>query len=345
MLDYEALQHGEIRLLAVSRNEQDGASEDRIKRHDLTLSFTTISAIADQVLPYTAISYVWGDGRDTLEWPYAGGSIRMTRNLYAILDNLASSPAFFDGRPRYLWIDAICINQDSLMERAIQVPLMDRVFSRAASVLVFLSTDPSRFEVGVSYLTEVATHPEAHYQPHLEPHITVHDDLTALSPKVQDSIIAFFAVPWWTRVWTVQEFILASDKVLFRCGDLQIEANTVLQAFGSLRDHEANCCWSAVRDANGHSKGFLNTPSAANGGLSLFEATLRLDQLLLDPIDHRDLLALLSTFRSRQCTDPRDHIYGLLGLTLGEADTELRSLIPLNYSIQPARLTKTLLAQ
>lgn len=37
-----------------------------------------------------------------------------------------------------LWIDAICINQHDLAEKARQIPLMTRIYSTAARVLVWL---------------------------------------------------------------------------------------------------------------------------------------------------------------------------------------------------------------
>ncbi|KAF4595450.1 hypothetical protein GQ602_001063 [Ophiocordyceps camponoti-floridani] len=50
----------------------------------------------------------------------------------------------------------------------------------------------------------------------------------------------------------------------------------------------------------------------------------------------RSLLGALTMFRTRQCVDARDHIYGMLGLHLGGELEDLRARISIDYSLSPA---------
>lgn len=337
-LEYQPLQDGEIRLLSLDRlGDSSGLAA-------ATLVFTTVSIKASAVPPFVALSYVWGDPSDTVPLTYSGGTISVTRNLRSILSCLASLTAP-DDEPgptnTRLWIDALCIDQMNLGERAAQVSLMRQVYSRASSVLVFLSTISAPFEVGLSFLEQAAAHPEWHYEPSLQPHITVQAGLDARSQTLRDSVIAFFAAPWWTRVWTVQEFVLAG-RATFRCGRCEIDAAVLLAAFASLRDHEGGCCWAARREADGDSRGYIDMPSSANGGLSLLQATMRLDLLHAMRNDEgygeRNLLGALALFRTRDCLDPRDHIFGILGLDLGDEGEDLRARMRIDYTVPATQL-------
>lgn len=88
---------------------------------------------------YEALSYVWGDFnnphdiliRNSEDAEYRG--FRVTHNLYGALRRLRDPDL-----PRTFWIDAICINQDDLQERAMQVMIMARIYAYAMSVSVWL---------------------------------------------------------------------------------------------------------------------------------------------------------------------------------------------------------------
>ena len=43
-------------------------------------------------------------------------------------------------RPRPIWIDAVCINQNDDLEKSGQIPLMGEIYSKAAEVLVWLGS-------------------------------------------------------------------------------------------------------------------------------------------------------------------------------------------------------------
>ncbi|GAP87180.1 putative heterokaryon incompatibility protein [Rosellinia necatrix] len=334
---YCPLQDNEIRVLHLSRQDEgDNLDPGGGKGHmPFRLSLERAS-LTDRPLPsYTALSYAWGCEEATVPLMVSNMQLCVTQNLYTILETLSSRDA-----SQYLWVDAICINQNDVAERAIQVRLMGSVYSRASLVLVFLSPVSAPFDIGISFLERAATHANEHYEPALSPHIAI-DGLNLHSEALRDSLIGFFGTAWWTRVWTVQEFALARN-VLFQCGQRRIDRTTLGRAFECLRDHERNCCWASLRVADGYPRGYLDIPSPANGGLSIFRSILRYDQIhtMIAPDDTEgyDFVELMKAFRPRLCSDPRDRIYGMLGLKL--KDKKIRDLVHTNNYPSAASLFK-----
>jgi len=74
---------------------------------------------------YEAISYVWGIAIYSPKFRCPGGLIPVTSNLEEVLLHVRLSD-----RPRRLWIDGLCINQQDIRERGHQVKLMGRVYSK-----------------------------------------------------------------------------------------------------------------------------------------------------------------------------------------------------------------------
>jgi hypothetical protein len=74
------------------------------------------------------------------------GTLSVTQNLRTALPYLR-----LRDRPRMLWIDAICVNQDDLEERSQQVQLMAEVFKLAERVVVWLgeATPTSACAMGI----------------------------------------------------------------------------------------------------------------------------------------------------------------------------------------------------
>lgn len=70
-------------------------------------------------LPFTALSYVWGSEIYSDPLMCDGGRIRITKNLAQALLHLQTS-----AQARYIWIDAVCIDQKNVNERNSQVILM-----------------------------------------------------------------------------------------------------------------------------------------------------------------------------------------------------------------------------
>jgi hypothetical protein len=88
---------------------------------------------------YSALSYTWGDPTVTEEISVDGSPMQVTTNLKAGLKALRAQAILA------VWIDALCINQEDILEREQQVLRMQTIYSKAAEVIIWLGpkTDDS----------------------------------------------------------------------------------------------------------------------------------------------------------------------------------------------------------
>ncbi|OAL48930.1 HET-domain-containing protein, partial [Pyrenochaeta sp. DS3sAY3a] len=90
---------------------------------------------------YEALSYRWEDSENDRHADMSkldgitcnGFPMMLKRNLHLALTNLR-----YRVRPRILWIDAICINQDDAKERSRQVELMGTIYRHSSRTIIWL---------------------------------------------------------------------------------------------------------------------------------------------------------------------------------------------------------------
>ena len=116
-----------IRLIKI----HSGESSD-----ELSCSFVVLDvAEASNTPKYTALSYVWGDTSRMVS------IICENDRLVQVTPNLRDALRKWSGTPTLLWIDAICINQQNILERNQQVNLMATIYQSATAVRVWLGPD------------------------------------------------------------------------------------------------------------------------------------------------------------------------------------------------------------
>ncbi|OAG06673.1 uncharacterized protein CC84DRAFT_1142628, partial [Paraphaeosphaeria sporulosa] len=109
----------------------------------------------DSAPPYEALSYTWGDdSKSACRISLDGLPFHIRPNLRDALRRLRQPRG-----TRIIWIDAICIDQNSADEKSVQVPLMGKIYHRAERVIAWLGEET--FDSGMAldfipYLTEVA---------------------------------------------------------------------------------------------------------------------------------------------------------------------------------------------
>ena len=116
----------EIRLLKLLPGCNDSPVNAELQTFDLS---------SRDVPMYDALSYTWGDRIADRSINIAGRSLQVHDSLSKILRTIRST-----NNPCYLWIDAVCINQEDMVERASQVAAMQQIYTAADRVLVWLGT-------------------------------------------------------------------------------------------------------------------------------------------------------------------------------------------------------------
>ena len=156
-----------------------------------------------------------------------GRSMYVTRNLADALYQF--SELEFD----YLfWIDAICINQADLSERNSQLSLMGDIYSSARAVLIWLGEedwDSMLVHAWLKALPKTRAQMEStgvrlnrnhslSWQPP-ETGFSCFYDPDSQSPEgMHERVLGFYARKWFTRLWTLQEALLAREIEVYRGG-------------------------------------------------------------------------------------------------------------------------------
>jgi hypothetical protein len=107
----------------------------------------TIS-LDDQPL-FTALSYVWGNDPPGRQYfvECAESKLQVTLNCYSALRHLQRKLGQLT-----IWVDAICINQTDLAEKAEQIPLMGDIYSMADLVYIWLGDGTSGTDRAMQYI-------------------------------------------------------------------------------------------------------------------------------------------------------------------------------------------------
>ncbi|KAF2680713.1 HET-domain-containing protein [Lentithecium fluviatile CBS 122367] len=277
----------ETRLIKLLPGDYDDAIEVRL--HTVCLSKRPT---------FDALSYAWGTELSPREVLLNGVLVPVTSNLDCALRHLRLESA-----SRMLWVDALCINQDDVQERSLQVRLMDEIYSSAEQVVIWLgSATKSEDTSDHNYAAAMAciklnVVPKSIYQ-------------EASLVKAFDHLISR---PWFSRVWVVQELALAKRDPVVCIGRYSVP-------WSQLTDFILGpATWSYIH---------LLTckPSELTQGKRLdYPATFleRKDQiehlcLLRKRRLHRQYSSLAYLLRNTGksfASDPRDKVYGILGLS------------------------------
>jgi len=324
----------EIRLLCVRNWHRDSSKRHfNLNRHLRPRGdpyYEMVHVDLDTAPPFEAISYAWGSPARThsIRLINNGGvprSLLLTSSIAEALPYLLSASLY--GR---LWIDQLCINQDSVEERNHQVTLMGAVYSGAKRTLLWtggfsplfanrgrdyylvdrdlinfeLSDCPKRFlrERTLSKLPAwlVSMFLERSAGSYL------------YSPSDAEHFVEFFSRPWFKRAWVVQEAVLAKEPI-WLAGDTQLQLPDVTNAlvagehWPAYAPHSVDCA--------------VSLPELSRSTNTVMQQILLLR--VLRPvyggrIVPRDVPEFLNIMATCQATDPRDHVYAFLGLGMGD---------------------------
>ncbi|KAJ4988577.1 ankyrin and HET domain-containing protein [Stagonosporopsis vannaccii] len=286
-----------------------------------TFSLTSL----DDNPTYEALSYVWGELETTSSIFLHGHQHPVTSNLASILRHLR-----YEDRERVLGIDALCINQSDVNERSHQVAEMHRIYSQAWRVVVFLGEAWEACDTAIELMKFVGKNKDLHWTSSSERSM-YSCGFNIRSQSLFNSIFRFFSSPWWTRLWTVQEYVLAKH-VEFMCGHHSLDAHHMVEFVDYHSRHERGCC--------------KKTGLAVTGGSEMksefLRGTLNFAQSTLLKVLKPSFLEIVLMFRLRECSRPCDKVYGLLGLTTETFRASIR--VDFNLSLSEVYQEATLAA-
>ncbi|EFW98735.1 heterokaryon incompatibility protein [Grosmannia clavigera kw1407] len=277
----------EIRLLALL----PGAAEDEIA---CRMAHAPLFA----KLSYEALSYTWGDQTAPVLIRIDGVSLAVGQSLAGALRALRQTDA-----TRYLWVDAVCINQRDDVEKSREVQRMRHVYVQATGVVIWLgeasqddafSSDDAMALANNQTLGTFICGTDTHW--------------AALDRLVRR--------PWWSRVWCLQEAAAAARPPLVLCGRQTASWIGLHDACRKLPDY-----WKRTRTTAGEEY------ALASADLTFQRHSSIRNQYING--EHFRLLYLLYMTLAWEATDPRDKVFAVVGLCRSED----RDALPPDYSL------------
>ena len=129
-----------------------------------------------------------------------------------------------------LWIDALCVKQESVLEKNHQVPLMGPIYSNASSVLIWLGASKGGLKKSLDILETLELNPAERFD---------------LRMRTFGQLMPFAYNPYWSRAWIVQECVLAS-KLQIRCGSRKTREGCLRKLYAYLTAIELHIWYSPV---------------------------------------------------------------------------------------------------
>ncbi|KAI1360286.1 heterokaryon incompatibility protein-domain-containing protein [Xylaria arbuscula] len=248
---------------------------------------------------FVALSYEWGDANDTENIVVDGVPTSITKNLKNALQTLRSPKhRELKGKPVYYWVDALCINQADIFERNAQVQRMGEIYSSARTV--FIMTGPAvKDEQAVTELLDKCQH--GFLRKNSPSYYNIREAFVEQNLAGWRSICEIASRSYWCRLWVIQEVLLANLAVLVYGRKVYVRLDfffNVVNFIGQSRaytESPLSIDWMRYMDSIFN---FVPLWTLKNEGR----------------LQEEGLLLLLDTARKAKQLDPRDKIYGLLGL-------------------------------
>lgn len=253
-------------------------------------------------IPYEALSYTWGDASAKREITVNQQPLTITANLETALRALR-----LPQQDRLLWVDAICIDQSSDVEKSHQVGQMRLVYKLAEQVVIWLGPGSEDSDLLMSLGKKLDQHASRSkcWEQEWESIVVANGGpATDMFRRAYLALEELLARPWFRRVWIVQEVASARTAVVL-CGAKYVPARTFAQMPALI--------------------GLDKVDTNAQAVLDIMPGPLRQRSWWTS---NRDLGTLLRKFRCSQAGDSRDRIYALLGIS---SDAYSESVIPPDY--------------
>ena len=231
---------------------------------------------------YVALSYMWDDGPTTKSIALNGKPFHVQQNLWDFLYQRRQDEEA-DGDAKYLWIDALCINQTSNPEKSHQVAIMGDIYLNALWVQIWLGPDKESLSQAMALLQNIDQNIHEHPSSDI-----AYKDLLELCNHA-----------YWSRAWILQECVLA-DTLKLQCGPKQVSVAAIATLYRSRFLHPELI--------NAADEG-LHSCFASSAAIQVLEARQKYNpskRSYYHPwIDHK---------RFVKCVRPRDRIYAMISL-------------------------------
>ncbi|KAF4948157.1 hypothetical protein FGADI_9852 [Fusarium gaditjirri] len=200
------------------------------------LSFDLHEVELNANFSFEALSYEWKEKSGSVPVQCGYEKILVTPNCKAAMERLR-----LESESRFLWIDAICINQEDHEERTKQVAMMAGIFTAAEKVLMWHGEEtestraafeviPTLLRARRMMLQEDGELPVDEFPVHKDD-----DPLELIKGVLQDEMVLegwkdLGNRSYWNRVWIFQEVVIGGSRGVAICGSQSCPSSLMIFA-------------------------------------------------------------------------------------------------------------------
>lgn len=181
---------------------------------------------------YIALSYTWGDPYHTRSIIINGKQIKVRSNLEAALRALRGKALVHMGI--FVWIDALCINQDDISERNEEVKRMRSIYRDARDVVVWLGEEENGSAIAMRMIKTLAKSCNDGTDQNLGDKLCQSQELFGVG--AWRAFGQLFNRQYWHRLWILQELAMGNSQTPILCGKEMVRWEDIYHAvytFGS----------------------------------------------------------------------------------------------------------------
>ncbi|KAI0860179.1 heterokaryon incompatibility protein-domain-containing protein [Xylaria cubensis] len=261
-----------------------------------TIKCVIIHASLEAVPRYTAVSYTWGDVDPNMKIQVNGCPFYISPNLHGALNILRRQNEVVT-----LWIDALCINQRDKEEQSEQDALMTAIYGRAESVAAWLGPESDGSAFAFELIRQILYSSQLGQVSNIIADVQWRRHFTA--------VVNLFERDFWNRLWIVQEIINAQNVYVY-CGSSGVPWRAFQDISEIFKQHEEDIRYHFPQ----------GTTKGSRLGLSYAHILCRKGPASLYILKPREdkrfeaLLAVLRICKEKLAAEPRDKVFGILGI-------------------------------
>ena len=253
---------------------------------------------------YVALSYTWGDIFNTRNIILNGHPVAVGTNLESALRVLRHKQPIKLGLK--IWVDALCINQQDIRERGQEVKRMGKIYRQARDVVVWLGNEGSGSDKAMNLIHTLANACNTGQDKTLGDNLRQQPYL--LGQGCWKALSELLDRPYWDRLWVLQEIAMRGGRAVILCGKQAVTWSELYDATYSFGTHNVDVFFSLINRER------KDTGLPVSGLKRNKLIHLHMEQSVQAGRAEPQFMCILDLGRKSLATDPRDKIYGLLGM-------------------------------
>ena len=227
-----------------------------------------------------------------------------------------------------LWIDAVCINQNDIEERNQQVKRMRDIYQQALGTISWLGPATDDGDLAMALLQSIAIYQINTRDDAIAQVAAVFRDADLFGTEAWIALGRFVCRPYWSRLWIIQEIVMGYNHLNIMLGDRHIRRSW-LESVVAILCLDFNGLANALESKADAADLPENFTKVALTGLVRLQHLQLLRHAVVESENCMDLRSILTRIRMAEATDPKDRVYGILGLI----DPCVTALITVDYTL------------